>query len=229
MFKIIKNVYTVKHNMKEKTPKQRIVTAAIDLMLERGDMTRVTIRDIASRAGVGIGLVNYHFQTKENLINQSVRQFIGEKVIAVWDEEAETEGMSSADSLKAMLKSAAGFLADYPGISRISILFDLTNPSPEDNSMQTIRGLLPILRSALEAVYDQSVGEQEIVKTAWQIVAAIHESFLRAALLKEETGVDFFDPPSRDAYIESMVDKLLDFGPEGNELEWIKNRLPLDR
>jgi AcrR family transcriptional regulator len=190
-------------------PKQRILHATIGLLMERGGVDEVTIRDIARRAEVGIGLVNYHFQTKENLINQSVRRFIGEKAIAAWDENPDTQGMTPSDTVKAMLQSAAGFLADYPVISRISILFDLTSPSQQDNSMQTIHGLCPALGVALEQAYDRSVPEQEVLKAAWELVAIIHESFLRAGVLLDETGVDYFNAASRDAYIGQLVDRLL--------------------
>lgn len=198
--------------MKQDNPKQRILYATIHLLMERSSVDEVTIRDIASRAEVGIGLVNYHFQTKQNLINQSVRRFIGEKAIAVWDENPGTQGMTPSDTVKAMLQSAAGFLADYPVISRISILFDLTSPSPQDNSMQTIRGLCPALGAALKPVYGRSVPEREVMKAAWELVAVIHESFLRAGVLLDETGVDYFDTKSRNAYVASLVDRLLQPG-----------------
>lgn len=41
-----------------------------------GDVERVTIRDIAAAAGVGVGLVNYHFGSKEELLHCCARQVV---------------------------------------------------------------------------------------------------------------------------------------------------------
>jgi AcrR family transcriptional regulator len=47
--------------------KQRIADAALRLSVERG-LEAVSVRDIASSAGVSLSAINYHYQTKNNLI-----------------------------------------------------------------------------------------------------------------------------------------------------------------
>ena len=69
----------------KKSIKQKIVETTIRVMQEEDDISKITIRKIAQRADIGVGLINYHFQTKQNLINQCVRIFIGQ-VISRWDE-----------------------------------------------------------------------------------------------------------------------------------------------
>ena len=54
------------------TAKDRIFQAAVDLLNEETNPDDITVRRIAERAGVGIGAVNYHFQSKDNLLNQAV-------------------------------------------------------------------------------------------------------------------------------------------------------------
>lgn len=50
--------------------KETIIQAAIALIEEKGeDLDTVTVREISKRAGVGLGLVNYHFEIKINLLN----------------------------------------------------------------------------------------------------------------------------------------------------------------
>ena len=46
--------------------KEQIINAAIDLIKEtNGSIDKITIRQIAKRAGVGVGLINYHFQSNQ--------------------------------------------------------------------------------------------------------------------------------------------------------------------
>ena len=53
--------------------KETIIQAAIALIEEKGeDLDTVTVREISKRAGVGLGLVNYHFGNKDKLIELCV-------------------------------------------------------------------------------------------------------------------------------------------------------------
>ncbi len=49
----------------DKGIKEKIIHATIELIKKHGDISKITVRDIAANAGVGIGLINYHFQTKD--------------------------------------------------------------------------------------------------------------------------------------------------------------------
>ena len=51
---------------KGKKTEIKILEAAAELFVERG-IDRTTVRDISSRAGINLALMNYHFDTKENL------------------------------------------------------------------------------------------------------------------------------------------------------------------
>jgi TetR/AcrR family transcriptional regulator len=51
---------------KGKKTELKILNAAAELFVEKG-IDRTTVRDISSRAGINLALMNYHFETKENL------------------------------------------------------------------------------------------------------------------------------------------------------------------
>ena len=44
----------------DKEIKEKIISATMELIKEHGDTSKITVRDIAARTGVGIGLINYH-------------------------------------------------------------------------------------------------------------------------------------------------------------------------
>lgn len=47
--------------------KEAIIQATMTLIEEKGEhLEEITVRDICKNAGVGLGLVNYHFGSKEN-------------------------------------------------------------------------------------------------------------------------------------------------------------------
>ncbi len=190
-----------KHSRK---PKERIMYAAIDIMREEGEPDKVTIRKIAGKAHVGIGLINYHFRTKENLIRESVRMFLGREITARWEEHLLFRKKNPGVMIKEMLKTAADFMAEYPKISRISVLYDLINPSDKDNTAQTVRNLVPLVQETVK----RGSGRNEAELIANNMIAAIQSLFLRTGL-EYHTGIDFFDKEKRDVFIEIMVDQFL--------------------
>jgi len=187
-----------------KPVKQKIVEACIAVMREEGDAASVSIRKIAKKAGIGVGLVNYYFQSKQNLIGECVRIFIGQ-TIAKWGEVVPRQKKKSEEQLEAMLAAAAQFLVDYPKISRISILQDMQHPEAGDNTGHTVAGMMPVL-SEMNA---RRRPPQVLKREAYLALFSIQVAFLRAVPLAAETGFDFYDTKQRRQLIHSVVDRLV--------------------
>ena len=57
--------------------KETIIQTTIALIEEKGeDLDKITVREISKKAGVGLGLVNYHFGNKNKLIELYVERII---------------------------------------------------------------------------------------------------------------------------------------------------------
>ncbi len=180
--------------MKDKNPREKLIEAAISLLNEERDISHISIRKIAARAGVGIGLINYHFQNKENLIHVAVEVFIS-RVIDQWDDVVpRIPGASLQDQTAAMLKATAGFLARYPGLSRISILYDLNAEKPGDNTLKTLEGLL--------ATTGNSPAHR---MAALHALSRLQWFFIRHEAVRALTGFDFFDESSRNVFVDKIV------------------------
>ena len=89
--------------------RQRLIDATLDCLAEHG-YHRSSVRRIATAAGVTPGLLRYHFQSKENLLVESYRQFKG-NALAVYLNEADEAGPEPAKKLAAFTRSILFFNA----------------------------------------------------------------------------------------------------------------------
>jgi AcrR family transcriptional regulator len=60
---------------KSKSTEQKIFDAATELFLEKG-VDRTSVREIASKAGINLALMNYYFRSKENLFDAIFSQLV---------------------------------------------------------------------------------------------------------------------------------------------------------
>ena len=177
--------------------KEKIIEATIGLINEsEGDVAHIGTRAIAERAGVGLGMVNYHFQTKERLVEICVERIIGD-VIGAFRPEIPSASLSPSEKAGLTAKQVADFLFDNPAVSRISILSDLKNPKVLDNTIRSVMGLESTLSSL-----DSSEEERHI--TAFALVSAIQALFLRQELF----GLDMKTKEQRDKTIDVLAKRL---------------------
>lgn len=193
--------------MGEIKPRDRILEATISLLLENKDFEALTVRAIAERADVGVGLINYHFADKESLVRLAVRTFVGREIVKGYGSRNFPADSARERAILA-LRGPMDFLAAFPGLSRVSVLYDLTAPSAGDNSDGTLVELL----GALEAIAPELSRDPSFRPRLWAALGAIHEAFLRPAAFADRTGLDFAKSEDREAYAEILVDFILAAG-----------------
>ena len=67
--------------VKNANVKNRIIEVTTELIEKHnGNIKDITARMIATKADVGLGLINYHFGSKEKLITECVQRIIGKVV-----------------------------------------------------------------------------------------------------------------------------------------------------
>jgi AcrR family transcriptional regulator len=193
-----------KGKAKSKKAKDRIIEAAVDLMLESSDPTAITVRAIAERSRVGVGLINYHFGEKENLIREAARIFVSREVINGYGKQP-PPGTTIRERAAALLRGPIEFLAAYPKLSRTSVLYDLLSPEPGDNSDVSFSEI----RGALERVLAPDTRPADLGLCLWAAFGAIHEAFLRPERFKAGTGLDFSIVRDRAALADFLAGILL--------------------
>jgi len=93
--------------------KAQIIKVTLEIIGQYG-ADKLTIRDLAARAGVNIGAVNYHFGSKENLVSQAVAFFITETQEAF--RILEDLVLSPEDRLFRFIESYITHAVEYPGV-----------------------------------------------------------------------------------------------------------------
>jgi AcrR family transcriptional regulator len=187
--------------------KERILQAAIELIRDEQDFDRVSMRSVADKAGVAVSMVNYHYQTKSNLIDQAVQSFVGSVIRASSATAPQEHTHASAEPVERMrahLRVAADFMARNPGISRVSILRDLESARAGDNSSQVASAAF----SRLKEIFGEEKSEEELRFMTLVQVASMQQLFLRAELNREYLGLDYFDKGDRDQLIDMLIETL---------------------
>lgn len=208
--------------MEERAVKRRILAAATELIQEEQDFEKISMRSVARRAGVAVSMVNYHYQTKANLINLAVQSFVSSVIRSAGAsvEASGSSGMSGVvdgvvpntpvaaetptERMRRHLLGAATFIARNPGISRVSILRDLSNPSTDDNTSQVVAAA----QKQLAGIIGQEITEPLHRIMAEIQAAAMQHLFLRAAVIKEQIGLDYYDEKDRHRLIDLVVETI---------------------
>lgn len=182
--------------------KDRIFQAAIDLLIEIDDPETITVRQIADKAGVGIGSINYHFQSRDNLLNQAVTQVLGDQA-ARWYMQIEEGDHDPVDRLMMLLVDTAATAYRYEKLSRIAISHALLKGNMEPSQL-----ILPLLRE----IYGKSKDESELRLIAFQLITTTQVLFLRDSAFRLYSGINILDEIQRKKVIETLVHNLVTTG-----------------
>lgn len=190
---------------KSENTKQKIIDATLELLREVGNIEEVSVRKIVQRAGIkGVGIINYHFQTKDNLISEAVR-YDTNQIIDRWDAIYETMKMPSIDKLKIMLKGTGDLIDTNPIFGKISMIHDYLNPAVDDNTSRSIDKYMMIFRE----IYGDKKKEEEIRIIAHSVLSSAQLAFIRSDVILKTMGYDFYDKKQRDEFLEKMIDNLV--------------------
>jgi len=82
--------------------RQQLVEATIKCISKRG-IGSTTLGDVAKEAGLSQGIVNLHFQSKDNLFNETLR-YLAEEYRALFERTLDKAGPGAADKLLALME-----------------------------------------------------------------------------------------------------------------------------
>ncbi len=180
--------------------KENIIDATTELIREsNGSLNKVTMRNIAHRADVSIGLINYHFKSKKILIEICVERII-EQVIHSFKFNQEISD-EPKDRLISGASSVFTFLKKNPEIARISILSDLSSPNVNTNSVASYHGILNTL--------PDSFSKEKKRVVAFMLLSTIQSAFLIRTVANDLLNFDLYTDEGAHSFFKYVIDLLL--------------------
>lgn len=225
--------------MSEKdTSKQRMVEATIQFICQGKKPSEITVAEITEKAGVGNGMVNYHFQSKDNLMRAAVKKVMECAKKTLSDKVKTYEAESPKERMVIILKEAMDVVAQNPEICKIAILDHLENDNGaarllsgvevfedclkelclDQNSQKDQNGLKNPKDPKIQAT--QVTQATKLTQTTqdthacqmwikhYAITGFLNYIFLKANVIERETGFNFYDKIQRDEAAENLIEEL---------------------
>jgi TetR/AcrR family transcriptional repressor of bet genes len=99
----IEQTMTTGRKASKEVRRQQLIEATIDVMARKG-YSGTTMLDVAKAAGLSSGIVNFHFETKEKLLVETLK-YLADEYRANWHKALDAAGNDPAEQLKALLFS----------------------------------------------------------------------------------------------------------------------------
>lgn len=190
--------------------KQKIMDAAVRLIGQKGRrLEDITVRDIAAEADVGIGLINYHYGTKDELLRLCAEQAVASELDRFRMAADSLGEMKPLERLRIMSKRVCDYLAEHPELTRLTMLTDLRRGSFEgDNTDRLMDAFLPLIAAARGVEENERPAEF----STHILVHALQAGILRSSSIETRIGLDFYAKEDRDRFVDLTIDQI--FGEE---------------
>ncbi len=185
---------------------EAIIQATITLIEEKGEhLEEITVRDICQNAGVSLGLVNYHFGSKEKLIEMCVERIINGIVEHFQNIREETENLSPFEKLEYLGNMTLDFLFEHSAVSRISVLTDMQTPKANDNTHRTYAAYLPLV-AACRPDWDQTT----VKRKTFCLITIMQQTFLRHKTISKMLDIDLSQKDNRRKFHTQILHDILE-------------------
>lgn len=182
---------------KKQAARARILEAALVILHEKKTPETVTIRDIAEKADVGIGLINYHFKSKDSMLMEAIGSEM-EKVAFTWKSMVENGEGDPRLNLCQMLVQLSDMGAEQMYLLKIAAHFELL-----EGAVNTPNFIVPYVKS----ITGLDTSAAKLVSFA--LISALQSAVLRQEAFKNYSGYDIEDKKQRDELVFKLVDACL--------------------
>ena len=186
----------------ELTTKDRIIKATLDIIGREG-FQNVTIRKIAAMAGVNVAAVNYHFGSKDAVINEALNMV----TLRIEDTFAclKSNEIEPSARLECFVRQYSKVIMEYPDIIRNFISQSLHNNSVRVEYQEYLKneGIILVARTIAQIRPEES----RIVHylRTLQLLSSLSFPILMGERIAEITGLDLDEPDVISRYIEHLV------------------------
>lgn len=95
--------------------KEKVLDAVFDAVLETGDITGVTVSEVARRAGIGKGSVYMYFASKEQMVFEAAKHLVESTMVNITEFSA-GDGKSFKESMLSFLREHIKVMEKYSSV-----------------------------------------------------------------------------------------------------------------
>lgn len=184
--------------MPDSEVKERIIEAVQALLAHGVPAGDITVRQVAAKAGVGIGTISYHFHSKEKLIYEA----IGRQMAALASPlsgSADT-GLCGKERLCRFLTDTAELACLHEDMFRSQMSYDIVH-----GDFSICYTITPMLREILGS----GTSDLAIKLKALEIVATLQMIYLKPGDFMKYAGLDVRNPKQRSEAMDTLLSDVL--------------------
>ena len=184
--------------MKNEEVKEQLISAAVDLLLEAEKPEGITSREIAARSKTNLAMINYYFESKDQLLNLAISKIMEESADSF--QIAPKTAIPPRERLQEMLYELCEMVVKYQRFTKIYIPYILMH-----DEITIPNFIIPILHE----YFSGEKMDLECKVIAYQMVSFLQLIFLRADAFQKYSGSDIFDVSVRKNLIDMELNLFL--------------------
>lgn len=185
--------------------REKIINATLSIISIEG-FQKLTIRKIAAIAGVNIAAVNYHFGSKDLLVNEALKSvtYQMKESFKLLQDNRQPE-----EKLRSFMRAYSDAAQRYPAVLQNFISSSMHNHQVRDDYEEYLKneGFTLIRRNLEELGAMESESILQIVVV--QILSCLSYPVLLGDRLQPTMGLDYNDTQERYEYVELLLDSVL--------------------
>lgn len=181
--------------------KESIIKETTKLIEEKnGDLKSVTARAIAKRCGIALGLINYHFKSKDRLIELCVQRIVNRILFCFCSQDDDLGAENDCERLINQARQIFDFFYENKTMAKIFIISDFKDYTPKSNTTAARNGL------ALAIKDNPDKRKKRII--SFILTSALQTAFLTGSHSKDIVGYDLDDKLQRDMFVTEAVNMM---------------------
>jgi AcrR family transcriptional regulator len=189
-------------NPEDTTTRDKVLKTTVRL-LAKSEPAKLTIRQIAAEAGVNVAAINYHFRSKENLIDEAVFMF-SQDAFSAGLRMLTDPSLTPEARLARFFKGYAYGLVEFRGATETAFLGIMNATAGQGKYAGMMQEMFQATRKNVGELTGER-DEKEQSRAALMLISGVVFPFLFADLFRASSGIDYRDQPERDRYIDVLI------------------------
>lgn len=187
--------------------RDNILNATLEIIGEEG-FQKVTIRKIAALAGVNVAAVNYHFGSKEVVINEALRYMTGKLRDSF---SYLCDPLTPPDErVKNFIRSYADAALQYPDVFRNFVNHSMCNQELSTDYAEFLkREGIEELKNTIREIRNGD-DEIQLFMKSFQIISGIAFPVLLGSQMEKLSGINYEDINVRYEYLDVLMKTVLE-------------------